>query len=236
MTQEQEQGGRLRLVAYLRVSTDRQAERGLGLPVQRRAISEWARAGGHKIVAWHTDAGVSGSNGLDDRPGLSAAFADLAGGIGKLDGIVVYRLDRLARKLALQITWTEQVEAAGQRVISVTEPDVGEDEMRVLVRQIMGAIAEYERAVIKRRMQSGRAEKARAGGYAFGSPAFGLRSEAGALVPDLAEQASVEIIRELSAGGMSARGIAAELNRRGVLSKRGGQWSHKTVARVLARL
>lgn len=225
----------MRLVAYVRVSTDRQAERGLGLEVQRRAIRDYARAGEHKIVSWHEDAGISGSNGLSDRPGLAAAFSELAAGHG--DALVVYRLDRLARKLALQLTWTEELERAGRSVISVTEPDIGEDEMRVLVRQIMGAIAEYERATIKRRMQSGRAEKASRGGYAgYGSPAYGSRSEAGQLVTDELEAAGLARIRELGEAGLSVRQIVATLAAEGIPAKRGGQWHPETVRRVLARL
>jgi DNA invertase Pin-like site-specific DNA recombinase len=57
----------VKAAAYLRVSTDTLAERGLGLDVQRQAIRAWARAHGHKITGWHTDSGVSGSNGLDSR-------------------------------------------------------------------------------------------------------------------------------------------------------------------------
>jgi hypothetical protein len=55
-------GGVMKLVAYLRVSTDVQAE-GLGLAVQRAAITEWARTQAHEIAAEFTDAGLSGSKG-----------------------------------------------------------------------------------------------------------------------------------------------------------------------------
>src|SRR4051794_33589968 len=52
----------MRVVAYLRVSTDRQAEEGLGFDVQEQAIRAWAKHGGHRVVAWTRDEGVSGSN------------------------------------------------------------------------------------------------------------------------------------------------------------------------------
>ena len=57
----------MKLSGYLRVSTDRQAEHGNGLEVQKQAISRWAKAEGHVIAAWFTDAGESGSNGLKQR-------------------------------------------------------------------------------------------------------------------------------------------------------------------------
>jgi DNA invertase Pin-like site-specific DNA recombinase len=223
----------MRVIAYLRVSTDRQAEHGLGLDVQRRAVRSWASANGHKVIATYQDAGISGGNGLDNRPGLAAAFGDLED--DKADALVVYRLDRLARKLASQETWIEQLGRRGKAVISVTEPDVGADEMRDLVRQILGAIAQYERAVIRRRMQSGRAEKAAQGGYAYGSPAYGFRSEDRQLVPDAHEAAVVARILAMHAHGMGTRGIAAALNADGVPTKRGNAWFSESVARVIRR-
>jgi DNA invertase Pin-like site-specific DNA recombinase len=225
----------MKLIAYTRVSTDRQAEHGLGLQVQERAIRAWAKAEGHVITAWYSDKGVSGSNGLDSREGLSAAFRELKA--GRAEGLVVYRLDRLARKLASQETWIEMLEKAGRKVLSVTEPEYGDDETRTLVRQVLGAISEYERAVIRRRMQSGRELKRSQGGYAgHGSPAFGTRSDSGVIVTDDAEAETVALIRQLAGSGMSLRSIAAELNARQVRSKRGGAWHPQTVARVLARV
>ena len=64
----------MNVVAYLRVSTDRQAEEGLGLPIQRHAIRAWASANGHKVVLWTHDEGISGSSGLDARRGLVNAL------------------------------------------------------------------------------------------------------------------------------------------------------------------
>ena len=223
----------MKVISYLRVSTDKQAEQGLGLDVQRRAITSWAKANGHKIVATFTDEGISGSNGLDTRPGLAGAFRALED--GQAEALAVYRLDRLARKLACQETWIEMQEDKGRKVVSVTEPDYGEDETRDFVRQVLGAVAQYERAVIVRRMQSGRAEKARQGGYAYGSPAYGQRAEGGQLVTDESEQATIGRIRELHAEGKSLREIAATLDAEGLKPKRGGSWHARTVARVLNR-
>jgi len=90
----------MKIAAYLRVSTDRQAEEGLGLEVQEHAIRAWARSQGDRIVMWCRDEGVSGSNGLDTRDGLADALD--ACKTGHVAGLVVYRLDRLARDLVRQ--------------------------------------------------------------------------------------------------------------------------------------
>src|SRR4051795_4488237 len=98
-----------RVVGYLRVSTDKQAERGLGLDVQHRAVERWAKTRMHTLVDILRDEGVSGSNGLDTREGLADALAMLRS--GEVDGVIVYRLDRLARDLIVQ----EQVLAEVKR-------------------------------------------------------------------------------------------------------------------------
>jgi DNA invertase Pin-like site-specific DNA recombinase len=223
----------MKAIAYCRVSTDKQAEHGLGLDVQRAAITAWAEANGCTITAWRTDEGISGSNGLDTRPGLAEAFRQLEA--GEADALVVYRLDRLARKLGSQITWIEQLESRGRHVISVTEPDVGQDEMRVFVRQVLGAVAEYERATIVRRMKDGRALKAERGGFAYGEPAYGQRAQDRELAADSAEVQVITRMRQMQAEGLSLRAIARALNDEAVPPKRGGAWHAQTVARVLAR-
>jgi DNA invertase Pin-like site-specific DNA recombinase len=222
----------MRVISYTRVSTEQQAE-GYGLATQEQSIKGWAKTHSHKIVAAYSDEGISGSNGLDTRPGLAQAFRDLEA--GQAEALVVYRLDRLARKLANQETWIARLESHGRKVISVTEPEYGDDEMRAFVRQVLGAVSEYERAVIVKRMQAGRATKASRGGYAYGSPVFGTRSVNRELVLDESEAATVARIMELHASGQSTRQIAAQVNSEGRTSKRGGIWSSRTISRVIAR-
>jgi DNA invertase Pin-like site-specific DNA recombinase len=223
-----------RAAAYLRVSTDQQAESGYGLDVQRDKITTWARANGYRITAWHSDEGISGTAGLDGRPGLAGCFRDVEASPGTT--LLVYRLDRLSRKLADQIVWTEQLEARGHPVVSVMEPDVGNDEMRDLVRNMLGAISQYERATIVRRMKDGRASKSQGGGYAYGSPAYGQRAEHGELVQDPEQQLVIDRMADERARGASLRDIANMLNTEGITGSRGRPWHPATVSRVLSRL
>src|SRR4051812_48241560 len=102
---------RPRVVGYLRVSTDRQAEHGHGLDVQRAAITSWAKSKGVRVVGFLADEGISGSNGLDTRVALADAL-DLVR-TGEVNGLVVYRLDRLARDLIIQETLLAEVKRLG---------------------------------------------------------------------------------------------------------------------------
>jgi DNA invertase Pin-like site-specific DNA recombinase len=228
-----------KVVGYLRVSTDAQAEHGFGLEIQEAAIRDWARREGVVVVGLYTDAGVSGSNGLDGREGLPAAMAALRS--GRAAGIVVYRLDRLARDLVLQETLLNEVRRMGCAVHSTTGGEAAyladdpEDPSRRLIRQILGAVSEYERSLISLRLRSGRRSKAANGGFAYGSPPFGWESIDGTLVEVASEQQIIERMRSLHAGGRSVRGIAEDLNAEGVVAKRvGSRWHPTTVARVLS--
>jgi len=230
----------VRVVAYLRVSTDKQADEGLGLEVQELAIRRWARQSGHRIVQVCTDAGVSGSNGLEGRGDLPVALELLSE--GRAQGFVVYRLDRLARDLVLQEQLLMEIRRMGAEVFSTAggeqeylrdDPD---DPSRRLIRQILGAVYDYERGMIRLRLRRGRQRKADKGGYAGGRPPFGYTAAGGELVPHPQEQAVLDQVQGLRDQGASLRELAALLQESGVANKSGGvRWHPTQVARLLAR-
>ena len=236
---------KLELAAYLRVSTEKQAERGFGLAVQRASVKAFAAAGHHTIprAAWFADEGESGGEGLDVRVALGEALSAVRE--GRVQGLILPKLDRFSRDVILQETLLRDIWNAGGQVFSCVpsenallggkdDPEV--DQSRKMIRTILGAVNEYERTLIVMRMKSGRRIKAAAGGYAgYGSPAFGMHSVNGELAPDAAETAVAAEITRMSGDGMSSRQIAAELNARGLPAKRGGAWSSVTVLRVIQR-
>jgi DNA invertase Pin-like site-specific DNA recombinase len=229
-----------KLAGYLRVSTDRQAEEGLGLDIQEQAIRHWAKANGHRIVSWHRDEGVSGSNGIESRAGLPDALAAIKD--CHAAGLAVYRLDRLARDLIIQETLLAEVRRMGGDVFTTSAAEAGyladdpDDPSRKLIRQVLGAVAEYERSMIALRLRAGRKRKAERGGFAYGSPGYGYKAQDRELVPDSEEQEAVARMVDLRDQGASLRAIAAALTAEGYKPRHGGQWHAQTVRRVLARL
>lgn len=223
------------LLAYLRVSTKTQVDEGLGLEVQQRGIRRWCRDSGHSIVGWESDEGRSGDLDDLDRPGLGKVLARLEAGEAK--GLVVYRLDRLARRLWRQEMVIHQLRLRGGVVLSTKEVDTDSDEPeRVMFRQMLGVFAEFERSLIRGRLLGGRHAKAAKGGYAgFGSPPYGWRSINKELVPDPEEQGAISLIVQWSADGMSLRQIADRLDTEGFPPKRADSWSSTQVGRVLKR-
>ena len=221
-------------LGYVRVSTDEQAANGYGLDVQRAAIRTYCKEHGFVLVDILSDEGISGSNGLDSREGLAEVLARIERHEASI--LVVYRFDRLARALLVQLTVTDRLGKVGAQVVSTSEPDIdGPDELRELIRNILGSVAGYERAVIRGRMMAGKAQKVANGGYGGGRPPFGWRAEGKELVPDKQEQEVVAFMRKLADEGLSSRQIAARLDGAGHRPKEGERWSSVQVLRVLRR-
>lgn len=223
----------LRLVAYLRVSTVNQVD-GYGLDVQRQAITEYARAGGLRIIRWCDDV-ASGSLDALDRDGLACALDAIE--TGTADAIIVARLDRLARQLTVQEaclalvwSWEGRAFTADGGEVLADDPD---DPMRTAMRQMMGVFAELERAMIAKRLRDGRRAKAQAGGYAGGGIPYGQTVADAELAPDAAEQSVIARIQTAHDNGASLRDIATALNSDGIPTKRGGTWHASTVLRII---
>lgn len=222
-------------VGYLRVSTNEQTN-GTGLDAQRDAIL----ATGHTIVAWYSDEGISGSNGLDKRIGLANALADIKE--GKAEALIVYKMDRLARDMMLQESLLRDLWRSGGQIISCSEaesvyckPDDATDPSRAFIRQVLGAAAEYERAIIKARLMAGRRRHLDAGGNHGGKAPYGWKWEGSQLVHDDDQWDIVQGILTRAKQGETASYIAQVLNHNGSLSPAGKQWGHMAVKRIIER-
>lgn len=216
-------------VAYLRVSTD---EQHLGPDAQRAAITAWATREGVSVVAWCCDAGVSGAAAIADRPELLAALAALREhGAGVL---AVAKRDRLARDVMAAAMIDRMVVDAGARVVSAAgEGTDSDDPSAVLMRRMVDAFAEYERALIAARTRAALAVK-RSRGEATSHAPFGFRAVDGVLVADEAEQAVIAQVRAARARGMTVRAICDELRAAGIVSRKGKPLAVSAVGELVA--
>lgn len=212
-------------VAYLRVSTD---EQHLGPEAQRATIEAWAAREGVSVVAWHVDAGVSGAAEIARRPALVAAVADLrTRGAGVL---IVAKRDRLARDVMAAAMIERMADDAGARVVSAAgEGTDATDPAAVLMRRMVDAFAEYERAMIAARTSAALQVK-RTRGESTGEAPYGWRAgEGGRLVPNATEQGVIARVRALRASGLSVRAIVAALNAEGIRTRSGGAHNVRSV-------
>ena len=168
-------------------------------------IRSYCERMGYKIAYMTRDEGVSGTVSAEERVGLAEALALLKD--GRADGLVVARLDRLARTLIVQEAALAHVWRNGSRVIAA---DIGEilrddpeDPARTAMRQMLGVFSQLERSMIAARLRAGRRLKAESGGYAYGAPAFGHRAMNGDLLSHPEEQAALVRIQALRLSGAS---------------------------------
>lgn len=218
-------------VAYLRVSTDRQE---LGPEAQRAAIEAWASREGVTVVAWHVEAGVSGAAAIADRPELVAALASLT--VHRAGVLIVAKRDRLARDVMAAAMLERMALDAGARIVSAAgEGTDSADPSAVLLRTMVDAFAQYERAMIAARTRAALKAK-RARGERAGTVPYGFTSDAaGRLSPCPAERAVIAQVHALRAAGVTLRGIVAELARAGVVGRTGNALAMAQVQNILAR-
>ena len=210
--------------AYLRVSGMGQVD-GDGFTRQSEAIARYASASGLDIVQTFHEEGVSGAKDLEHRPALQ----DLLIGIDtdNVRVVLIEKLDRLARDLMVQETILGDLRKRGITVISVMEPDLcSDDPSRKLMRQIFGAIAEYDKAMIVLKLRGARQRMKAKEGRCEGAKAFGTSD---------AQRPTVERILTLRSAGMAVDTIADTLNAEGLKSKSGGKWYGSSVRNVIMR-
>jgi DNA invertase Pin-like site-specific DNA recombinase len=210
--------------AYLRVSGKGQL-RGDGFKRQQLAIEDYCRVHDLSVVRTFQEKGVSGETELQHRPALKAMLEALAADGVKL--VVIERLDRLSRDLIVQETIIADLRRRGFELISAHEPDLLKDDpSRVLMRQIFGAIAQYDKAMIVSKLRGSRERMRAAGKRCEGQKPFGHRS---------GESAVIERMRQLQAEGFTLPRIAQQLNQEGHPTRLRGRWHTTMVQRVLQR-
>jgi DNA invertase Pin-like site-specific DNA recombinase len=215
-------------VTYLRVSTERQGQSGLGLEAQRAAVAAHVLGRG-EVVAEFVEI-ESGKRA--DRPQLALALAEAkrAGAV-----LLIAKLDRLARNVAFISNLLESG-------VEVTAADMPEANRFML--HVMAAVAEHEGQAISERTKAALAA-AKARGIKLGWAMPERRQEQRrALANSVAARTAnadtfaanvLPVIRSLQGQGLSLHGIAKALNQRGIKTARDGQWYATTVRNILAR-
>ncbi len=208
----------MRLVAYYRVSTDRQGRSGLGLDAQRSAVAAFVTGRG-ELAAEFTEVE---SGRRDDRPELRRALELCR---ERRATLVIAKLDRLARS----VSFIANLMDGGVEFVAVDMPQANR-----LTLHILAAVAEHERETISQRTRAALAA-AKARGVRLGNPRPDLgkaRARASANAGRFRETVA-PLVRRLRGEGLSLRRVAAELNARGIHTARGGRWQAASVLGVL---
>ena len=217
-------------VAYIRVSTAQQGRSGLGIEAQRDAIQRFAAAEGLELLAEFVEIETGkGSDALDRRLQLSAALSAAR----RADcPVIVAKLDRLSRDVAF-------IAGLMAQRVPFMVADLGSNPDPFMLH-LWAALAEKERNVIAQRTRDALAQ-AKANGKQLGNRTNLAEAQAigRQVVADQAQQRAeniLPVIREIQGAGCSTlREIAEVLNRRGIQTARGAEWTAMAVKRVMDR-
>ena len=221
---------RTRTVAYLRVSTDKQADRGVSLDAQRAKVAAYAELYDLELVEVVVDAGESAKTLA--RPGLTRALGMLRK--GEAEALLVVKLDRLTRSVRDLGELVEKHFAPGKAaLLSVGEQIDTRSAAGRLVLNVLASVSQWEREAIGERTAAAMQHKAACGEFTGGEAPFGWRAVEGRLVTVEAEQATIVEARRLRAAGVSLRTVARELDRAGMRSRAGRPFVAVQVRRML---
>lgn len=219
-------------VSYLRCSGLGQAD-GDTWDRQTAAISKYAKSHGIAVVQEFRDAGVSGAKDLDSRPGLAALLDRIESNGVRV--VLVENATRLARDLMVSEVILQQLTAVGCTVIAA---DSGtdltadtDDPTRRLIRQVLGAVAEFDRRVTVLKLRAARERIRGRGKRCEGRKPFGSRP---------GEQQALDRIRELyrkphGHRRRSLQAICDVLNAEGVATRSGKPWHPQVLNRIVRR-
>jgi len=210
--------------AYLRVSGLGQLE-GDGFPRQRAAIKAYSASKGFRIVREFEERGVTGKNDLENRPALKDLIAALRSNGTRV--VLIEKLDCLARDLMIQESIIADLRKSGFKLVSVMEPDLcSDDPTRVLLRQMMGAFAQYERAMIVTKLRAARQRAKASKGRCEGRKPYGSRP---------GEREVIERMFAIHKQGVSMTAVHQQLNAEGRKPRYQEAWSQAMVVRIMKR-
>jgi DNA invertase Pin-like site-specific DNA recombinase len=197
---------------------------------QRKAIESYAKAAGYEITGWYYDASVKGADPVHERPGFASMLAAIAG--NGVRTIICESPDRFARDLVVQLTGHDHLKALGVTLIPASAPShfVEETPTAIMVRQILGAVAQFEKATMVAKLKGARDRKRKEkGGKVEGRKSYAERENGKELV---------ELARKIhrpdpARRPISLRKVSAALAAHGYVTPSGKPYSASAVASMV---
>lgn len=215
---------------YPRVSTQEQAQNGNSIDEQIDRMKKYCEAMNWTVFGVYTDAGYSGAT--TDRPALQRMIKDIKA--GKIDKVLVYKLDRLSRSQLDTLYLIEKVFLANNcDFVSMNENfDTATPFGRAMIG-ILAVFAQLEREQIKERMKMGKEARAKQGLFSGGhNIPVGYDYIDGQLIPNEYEAMQIREMFNLIESGKTPHAIAQIFNEKGYANKY-GQWKENAIRRIL---
>lgn len=224
-----------KVAAYIRVSTDEQAQEDkYGLDAQRADINKYCNENGLEVVKWYEDAGFSGAS--LKRPAIDELLEEVKN--PPFSAVIIAKVDRLARSIKYYYYYRTMLDINGVGLISVSEDFHFDDEDeggndKDTLEMFSVFMADRERKRIRERLMGGRAIKSSKGGYSGGAAPLGYDPINGKLEINQAQAALVRHIFDLKENkGYTFEQLVDTLNSEGFKTRRGKKF-HKSALQTI---
>ena len=218
----------MKAIGYIRVSTQGQVDEGTSLEAQQARIEAWCLANDYELVTVFQDAGISGK-ALTGRTGLVDAMEAAKEGYA----LVTYSMSRLSRSIRDMLDIGDSLNKKGADLVSLTEKIDTTTAAGKMVFNMLAVMNQFERDQISERTKAALAHK-KSKGERIGTVPYGYSCKDGInLVINKDEQAILSDIRKLRKSGYVLREIAEQLNKDGLLTRRGTEWKVQTIHNLL---
>ena len=186
---------------------------------QRLAVQGYAEKHGMEIVHEYYDAAVKGGDAVDTRPGFAEMIAYMSSNGART--ILVESASRFSRDLIVQETGYQFLKKLGFSLIAVDDPDAftSDTPTAVMIRQILGAVSQFEKASLVAKLAGARLRKRQANGRCEG--------------PKQAPEQARKLAQSLRDEGLTLRAISDRLAQAGFLSPSGNQYLPQSVKSML---
>lgn len=209
----------MKVLGYIRVSSFNQ-KKGYSIKNQYLKIKDYCRYMDYELIDVFEDNGISGMS-VNKREGYKEMIKYLLG--NDIDGVVVYSLSRLGRKMRDVLEFMEILKENNIKFFSIKENLNNEDKIGSLILNIMGSINEFEVENIRERIRDVKREKKK-NGLVYGRLVYGYDNVNGKLVKNEDEFKVIKRIKNLKSRGWSWRRISNKLNEDGIKSKENKIW------------
>lgn len=219
-----------RVFGYIRVSTDTQADRGMGLKTQEESIRQYCKSSNLELINIFKDKGISGT--ITDRGGLT----DLLASFGDVKKVVVLNTSRLWRNDAVKVLVQRELKRVNADVVAIEQPTYSiynNDPNDYLINGMMELLDQYERMSINLKLAKGRRTKAKQGDKACGIAPLGYKWVDDKIVMDEDKAKVVTLIFSKYQELKSLGKVEKYLIKEGYKTNRGKNYSKQSIKNIL---
>lgn len=218
-----------KVIGYVRVSSEIQKKKNNSIPLQKKKIKEYCSLNDFDLIDVYEDDGVSGMS-IDKRNGFKSMVEFMKE--NKIDGIVVWSLSRLGRKMKDVVEFMDFLKSNNIGFFSIKENLSNDDKIGSLIMNILSSINEFEVEVIRERIKDVKRNK-KENGEVYGRMMYGFDNVNGKMIENKEEKRIIRRVKNFRSRGWSWRKISNRLNDEGIKSKEDKIWYDGSLYNVM---